>query len=105
MVKYQNFSFAQPLLTASRFRREAIMSREIRSPRSEALRKLIKLERTKAELTQGQLAERLGWDQRTISDIETGAKRITALELLALGEALGFDAPAALRRIGKVKEA
>jgi transcriptional regulator with XRE-family HTH domain len=79
------------------------MSKEIRSPRHEALRKFLKLERTRAELTQAQLAERLGWDQRTISDIETGEKRVTALELLALGEALGFDSAAALRRIGKIK--
>jgi transcriptional regulator with XRE-family HTH domain len=81
------------------------MSKEIRSPRAEALRKLIKLERQKAEITQAQLALRLGWEQTSISDIETGAKRVTALELLELGEALGFDAPAALRRIGKVPKA
>jgi transcriptional regulator with XRE-family HTH domain len=67
------------------------MSKEIRSPRHEALRRQLKLERQKAELTQAQLAARLGWDQTTISDIETGAKRVTAIELI---EALGFDAPA-----------
>jgi hypothetical protein len=39
------------------------MSKEIRSPRAEALRKLIKLERQKAEITQAQLAQRLGWEQ------------------------------------------
>jgi transcriptional regulator with XRE-family HTH domain len=79
------------------------MSKEIRSPRAEALRKLIKLERQKAEITQAQLAQRLGWEQTSISDIETGAKRVTAIELIELGEALGFDAPAALRRIAKVR--
>jgi transcriptional regulator with XRE-family HTH domain len=61
-----------------------------------------KLERQKAELTQAQLAARLGWDQTTISDIEIGAKRVTAIELIELAEALGFDAPAALQRIAKV---
>jgi transcriptional regulator with XRE-family HTH domain len=80
------------------------MSREIRSPRHEALRKFLKLERQKAELTQAQLAAKLGWDQTTISDIETGTKRVTAIELIQLAEALGFDAPAALRRIVKVRE-
>jgi transcriptional regulator with XRE-family HTH domain len=78
------------------------MSKEIRSPRAEALRKLIKLERQKAEITQAQLAQRLGWEQTSISDIETGAKRVTAIELLELGEALGFNPGAALNRIGKV---
>jgi transcriptional regulator with XRE-family HTH domain len=78
------------------------MAKEIRSPRHEALRKFLKAQRAQAELTQAQLAERLGWLQKTISDIEIGTKRVTALELIELGEALGFDAPAALRRIGKV---
>ncbi len=78
------------------------MSKEIRSPRHEALRKFLKLERQKAELTQEQLAERLGWDRTTISDIETGAKRVTAIELIELSEALGFDGAAAFRRIAKV---
>jgi transcriptional regulator with XRE-family HTH domain len=81
------------------------MSKEIRSPRSEALRKLLKLERTRAELTQAQLAAKLGWKQRTISDIETGEKRVSALELIAIAQALGFDAAAVIRRIAKVPEA
>jgi transcriptional regulator with XRE-family HTH domain len=80
------------------------MAKEIRSPRHEALRKFLKLERTKAELTQAQLAERVGWLQKTISDIEIGTKRVTALELIALGQALGFDPAAAIRRIAKVPE-
>jgi DNA-binding XRE family transcriptional regulator len=73
------------------------MSKEIRSPRHEALRKFLKLERQKADLTQAQLAAKLGWDQTTISDIETGAKRVTALELLTLGDDISFvsTAPAA----------
>jgi transcriptional regulator with XRE-family HTH domain len=80
------------------------MAKEIRSPRSDALRKLIKLERTRAELTQGQLAERLGWDQKTVSDIETGGRKVSAIELIQLGEVLGFDPAAAIRRIAKVRD-
>lgn len=82
----------------------AAMSKEIRSPQHEALRKLTKLERTRAELKQAELAQRLGWDQTTISDIETGAKRVTAIELIQLGKALGFNPGAALNRIAKVPE-
>jgi transcriptional regulator with XRE-family HTH domain len=81
------------------------MSKEIRSPRHEAPRRLLKLERQKAELTQAQLAAKLGLDQKTISDIETGTRRVTALEMIALGQALGFDPAAALRRIAKVPDA
>jgi DNA-binding XRE family transcriptional regulator len=67
------------------------MSKEIRSPRYEALRKLIKVERVRAEMTQAQLAAELGVDQKTISDIETGAQRVSVLEFIAIGEVLGFD--------------
>jgi transcriptional regulator with XRE-family HTH domain len=81
------------------------MSKEIRSPRHEVLRRFLKTQRQQAELTQAQLAERLGWLQKTISDIEIGTKRVSALELIALGEALGFDPAAAIRRIAKVPEA
>ena len=78
------------------------MRKELRSPRHEALRKFLKLERQKAELTQTELAKRLGWPQTTISDIEIGDKRVTAIELIELGEALGFDPMEALGRIAKV---
>jgi len=77
------------------------MSKEIRSPRYEALRKLIKVERVKAEMTQAQLAAALGVDQKTISDIETGAKRVSVLELIAISEVLGFDPKDAIGSIAK----
>ncbi len=79
------------------------MSRELRSPRHEALRRLIKERRQRAELTQAQLAAKLGWSQKTVSNIESGAKRVSAIELVELAEALNFDAPAAIRRIVAVK--
>jgi transcriptional regulator with XRE-family HTH domain len=80
------------------------MSREIRTPRHEALRKFLKAQRAHAELTQGQLAERLRWDQTTVSHIETGAKRVTTIELIELSEALGFDLCDAILRIAKVRD-
>ena len=80
------------------------MAKEIRSPRHEALRKFLKLERTKAELTQAQLAERLGWLQKTISDIEIGTRRVSAIELIQLGDALDFDPAAAIRRIARIRD-
>jgi transcriptional regulator with XRE-family HTH domain len=83
---------------------EAMSRDELRSPRHEALRKFLKLERQRSELTQGQLAERLGWDQRTISNIETGSKRVTFLEVIELAEVLGFDGAATFRRIAKIRD-
>jgi transcriptional regulator with XRE-family HTH domain len=80
------------------------MSKEIYTPRHEALRKFLRLERMKAELTQAQLAERLGWDQTTVSHIETGVKRVTAIELIELGEALDFNPGTALNRIARTHD-
>jgi transcriptional regulator with XRE-family HTH domain len=80
------------------------MAKEIYTPRHEALRKFLRVERAKAELTQAQLAAKLGWDQSSISDIETGAKRVSAIELIELGEALGFDAATAIRMLRKVRD-
>jgi transcriptional regulator with XRE-family HTH domain len=80
------------------------MSKEIYTLRHEALRRLIKLERQRNELSQAELAERLGWDQTTVSHIETGSKRVTAIELIELSEALGFNLCTAIRRIAKVRD-
>jgi transcriptional regulator with XRE-family HTH domain len=71
------------------------------SPQSEELRRLLKERRFQAGLTQRQLAERVGWDHKVISNLESGSKRMTVLELIALAAALEFDAPAALRRVMK----
>ncbi len=70
-------------------------------PQHEELRQLLKERRFRAKLTQTQLARKLGWDQRTISQIESGSKRVSVVEFIALAGALEFDAPAALRRIMK----
>jgi transcriptional regulator with XRE-family HTH domain len=80
------------------------MSKEIYTPRHEALRKLIKLERQRLELSQTELAVRLGWDQTTVSHIETGSKRVTVIELIELSEALGFDLKEAIGRIAKISD-
>jgi transcriptional regulator with XRE-family HTH domain len=79
------------------------MSKEIYTPRHEALRRLIKLERQRNELSQAELAERLGWDQTTVTHIETGSKRVTVIELIELSEVLGFNLCTAMRRVAKVR--
>jgi transcriptional regulator with XRE-family HTH domain len=78
------------------------MVRQLGSPQHEALRVLLVERRRQAGLSQTELAARLHWSQRTISKIETGEKRVTVVELLEIAAALGFDAPAAMRRIAKV---
>jgi ribosome-binding protein aMBF1 (putative translation factor) len=78
--------------------------KEIGSPRHEALRKLIKTQRQQAELSQQELAKRLNRGQTFVSAVERGQHKLGVLEFLEFAEAIGFDAPAALRRIAKVPE-
>ncbi len=75
--------------------------RERGSPQSDELRQLLLERRQRAKLTQRELADRLGWDQKVISNLESGSKRMTVLELIELGRVLGFDPAAAIRRVMK----
>lgn len=68
-------------------------------PQHEELRQLLRERRFRSGLTQRELAARLGWNQRTISKIENGSKRVSVVELIALSHALGFDPRAAVARV------
>jgi transcriptional regulator with XRE-family HTH domain len=78
------------------------MSRQIGSEIHEELRELLKERRFRSK--QSELAEKIGWSQRTISQIETGDKRVTVVEFIELSRALEFDPAAAIRRLAKVRE-
>lgn len=73
--------------------------RQLGTPQHEELRFFLIDRRKRAGLTQQQVAERVGRPQRFISRIERGMHRVTVVELLELGEALGFDPAAAVRRL------
>lgn len=77
---------------------------ELRSPRHDALRRFLKLERQRKEISQTDLANRLGWQQRTISDIETGDKKVTVLELVYISKALGIDPCLAIKHIEDIED-
>ena len=77
------------------------MVRQYGTPRHEELRRLLIGERERAGFSQEELARQLRWSRQTVSKIETGEKRVTVVELIELAEALGFDASAAVRRVGK----
>jgi transcriptional regulator with XRE-family HTH domain len=80
------------------------MSRQIGSEIHEELRELLRERRFKLKLKQSELAERLGWSQRTISQIEIGEKRVTVAEFIELAVALEFDPSTAIRRLAKVRQ-
>jgi transcriptional regulator with XRE-family HTH domain len=71
------------------------------SPEHDELRQLLLERRQRKKLSQRELAARLGWDQKVISNLERGSKRLTVLELIKIARVLGFDPAAALRRVAK----
>lgn len=64
-----------------------------------ALAKIIEDARRHAGLSQTELGARMGVGQKFISIVETGARRVDALELLVFERALGLEKFALLKRI------
>ena len=82
-------------------RGDQAMRMERGSPLHEELRLMLLERRQRAKLTQRQLAAKLGWDQTTISKIESGGKRVSVVELIELAKALDFDPAAAVKRVAR----
>ena len=78
--------------------------RQVGSPQHEELRRILRDRRERANLTQTELAERVGRPQRYISRVERGVHRVTVVELLELAKAIGFDAASLVRRLAKLAE-
>ena len=64
-----------------------------------ALRETVVSERQKAGLKQEDLAAALAVRQSLISDIETGQRRLDAVELCVLASAIGFDPCSLIRTV------
>ncbi len=79
------------------------MSRTLRSPRHEALRLLLIQMRKRAELTQSDVAKKLGRYQSFVAYVESGERRIDVIEFLDFAEAIGFNSRDALKRIEATK--
>ncbi len=75
------------------------MAKSLRSPRQERLRTLLIEARLTAELTQADVAKRLGKPQSFIAKYEGGERRLDVVEFLDLAKAIGFDAAKMLRRV------
>ncbi len=61
----------------------------LRSPAQEHLRALLRSLRREAQLTQAQVAERLGKPQSFVAKYEQGERRLSAVELVYVARALG----------------
>jgi transcriptional regulator with XRE-family HTH domain len=80
------------------------MNGTFKSARHEVLRRLLKERRQRAEISQHELATRMGRYQSFVTSVETGQHRVTVVEFLDYADALEFDPCAAIRRVrgGKI---
>lgn len=77
------------------------MARHLRSNRDYRLRAELAAARNAAGLSQRQLSQKLKRSNSYVSKYEAGERRLEVLEFLEVCEALGADAPAILKRVGK----
>ncbi|MGA0594574.1 helix-turn-helix domain-containing protein [Enterovirga sp. CN4-39] len=67
------------------------MPRSLSSARQKRLAELLIQYREQAGLNQAEVAKALGRHQPFVSNLESGQRRLDVVELLDLGEAIGFD--------------
>ena len=67
------------------------MRKSIHSARAKLLQDLLRLVRQEADLTQVEVAARLGILQATVSNYERGERRLDLIELWQVCDALGVD--------------
>jgi HTH-type transcriptional regulator/antitoxin HipB len=67
------------------------MPKTLRSPRQQRLIELIVAHRKRAGLSQAALAKALGRYHSVIAAMESGSRRIDAIELSDIADAIGFD--------------
>ena len=75
------------------------MAKSVHTDSYRFLLKLLTQARTDAELTQRQLAAKLGKHQSYVSKIESGERRLDVVEFIRAVNALGLDAIPLLERL------
>jgi transcriptional regulator with XRE-family HTH domain len=79
------------------------MPNTLRTPRHEGLRRLLVESRKAADLTQADVAKKLGRYQSYVGRVESGERRVDVVEFLAFAEAIGFDPRAAIGKLSKIR--
>ena len=79
------------------------MSRTLQSSRHQALKDFLVEKRKKAGMTQAEVAKKLRRYQSFVATVEGGQRKIDVVELLAFGEAIGFDPREAIKHLSAVK--
>lgn len=80
------------------------MPKTLGDNRHEALIAFLVQKRREAGLTQVELASRINVYQSFIARVESGQRRVDVVEFMKLGEVLGFDPSAAIRKLMEVEE-
>jgi transcriptional regulator with XRE-family HTH domain len=79
------------------------MPKTLHSPRHEALVAFLIDQRKRANVTQAELASKLGQYQSFVARAESGQRRIDVIEFLDWAEALGFDPKAIIKRLTSIE--
>ncbi len=75
--------------------------KDIDTREHEALRRLLRERRRQADMTQEELAKKLGRSQTFVSAVESGQYVVSFVQFLKFAAALGFDPCAAVRRVAR----
>lgn len=75
------------------------MGKSIHTPQHQKLRELLIAARKKANLTQAEVAERLGRPQSFVAKYEGGERRLDVIEFVEVARAIGVDPVKTLRLI------
>lgn len=78
------------------------MPKTLGDARHEALIAFLIGARKEAGLTQAELAARMRVYQSLIARVESGERRVDVIEFIRLGEVLGFDPSATIRKLMEV---
>lgn len=78
------------------------MGKTLGSERHKTLVKLLIAKRERANMTQADLAEKLGEYQSFVARLESGQRRIDVIEFLRLAEVMAFDPARAVKAIATV---
>jgi transcriptional regulator with XRE-family HTH domain len=67
------------------------LGKSLRSREHRALLAILRASRTEAQLTQRELADRLGWSKSTYASVESGERRLDVVEFRHLAKTLKVD--------------
>lgn len=79
------------------------MPKTLGDQRHEALIRFLVEKRSEAGLKQVELAEQLRVYQSFVARLESGQRRVDVVELIKLGEVLGFDPAEIVGRLARMK--